>query len=454
MKITQEEAVDRQTVLNIELEDEDLETYLDRGYRRVVPQILIPGFRKGKAPRWRVQQVVGREGLLNEVLDTMLPELTSRAITEQELDAAGLPRIELLDMDPFKLKATVPLAPDADLGAYGDIRIPEENAEYSEEDVQRRLEQLQTEMASWEPVERPATMGDTVTMSAVGTIDGRTILDDKDTVFFLDENSDRPTPDFTQNLVGIVIDEKKEFTVTMPEDYADGSIAGNEVHFSVTVTEIKERILPELDDEFANGVGDGYESVDTLRQELEERVKTEAEQRVAQEYKESVVKALLDGATIELAPLMVEHEVEHMEDERERMLRSVNIRTDDYLQSIGKTAEEVRGEMRDAAEERLKRTFALTKASELEEIEVSDEEVDERVQSLLSETGREQQVSDELKDSVRRMLIADRTVDRLCAIARGEVPAKPKPASESVSTEEKSETDDVEEGDSGDDTQA
>ncbi len=454
MKITQEEAVDRQTVLNIELEDEDLETYLDRGYRRVVPQVLIPGFRKGKAPRWRVEQVVGRESLLNEVLDTMLPELTSRAITEQDVDAAGLPRIELLGMEPFKLKATVPLTPDIDLGSYGDIKIPEEKAEYSEEDVQRRLEQLQTEMASWEPVERPAKMGDTVTMSAAGTIDGRTILDDKDTVFFLDEDGNRSIPDFAQNLEGIVIDEPKEFTVTMPDDYGDGSIAGKEAHFSVTVTEIKERILPELDEEFAKSVGDGYESIDALRQELEERVKTEAEQRVAQEYKESAVKALLDGATIELAPLMVEHEVEHMEDERERMLRSVNIRTDDYLQSIGKTAEEVRGEMGDAAVERLKRTFALTKVSELEETEVSDEEVDERIQTLLSETAQEQQVSDEMKDSVRRMLVADKTVDRLCAIARGEVPAAPKPAPEGVPTEEKDETDEAEEGDSGDDREA
>jgi trigger factor len=220
------------------------------------------------------------------------------------------------------------------------------------------------------------------------------------------------------------------------------------------VTEIKERILPELDEEFAKSVGDGYESIDALRQELEERVKTEAEQRVAQEYKESAVKALLDGATIELAPLMVEHEVEHMEDERERMLRSVNIRTDDYLQSIGKTAEEVRGEMGDAAVERLKRTFALTKVSELEETEVSDEEVDERIQTLLSETAQEQQVSDEMKDSVRRMLVADKTVDRLCAIARGEVPAAPKPAPEGVPTEEKDETDEAEEGDSGDDREA
>ena len=143
MKITQEEVVERQTVLLIELEDDDLGPYLDRGYRKVVQRVLVPGFRKGKAPRWRVEQVVGREGLLNEVLDTMLPEVTERAISEQELDAAGLPRLELLEISPVSVKATIPLTPNIDLASYTDIRIPFEPVEVKQEDMDQRLEQLQ-----------------------------------------------------------------------------------------------------------------------------------------------------------------------------------------------------------------------------------------------------------------------------------------------------------------------
>ena len=153
MKITQEEVIDRQTVLHIELEDEDLDTYVVQGYKKVVPRLAIPGFRKGKAPRSIVQQFIGREALLNEVLDTMLPEVTEQAIDTQEIEAAGMPSIELLDLEPFTFKATVPLSPDIDLGNYREIRLEKEAEEVKEEEVNERLEQMQHGQATWEPLE-------------------------------------------------------------------------------------------------------------------------------------------------------------------------------------------------------------------------------------------------------------------------------------------------------------
>jgi len=149
VKITAEEAVDRQTVLQIELEDEDLDPYLDRGYRKVVQRTIIPGFRKGKAPRRIVETYIGRESLLNEVMDDMLPEVTVRAIEEQALDAAGLPRIELIGLEPFTFKATIPLVPEIDLGAYRDIRIEQEPAEVTQEDIDNRLDQVRQSQATW-----------------------------------------------------------------------------------------------------------------------------------------------------------------------------------------------------------------------------------------------------------------------------------------------------------------
>jgi len=132
VKITQGEIEDRQTVLRVELEDEDIATYLDQGYRRLVQRTSIPGFRKGKAPRRIVENFLGRESLINEVIDSMLPEVTTKAITEQELDAGGLPSIELIEMDPFTFEATVPLTPEVDLGQYSDIRVEQEAAEVTE----------------------------------------------------------------------------------------------------------------------------------------------------------------------------------------------------------------------------------------------------------------------------------------------------------------------------------
>ena len=423
MKITQEEIVDRQTVLHIELEDNDLDPYLDRGYRRVVQRTAIPGFRKGKAPRRVVEHYLGRESLLNEVLDSMLPEVASRAISERELDAAGLPSLELLELAPVSLKATVPLTPEVDLASYADIRVPQEAVEITEEDVDGRLDQIRHSQASWEPVERPVAMGDLVTIQAAGTVQGRTILDEKDAVFFLDEDGSRPFPGFAQNLVGVEGGAATEFELTIPEDFTDTRIAGQEAHFSVTVKEIKERVLPDLDDEFAKGVGDGFESLEELRAKTDEDLRAEAQSEADRRHREAVVAALLEGATVDLPPVMVEHETQHIQEDQERVLGQVNVRMDDYLRSIGKTEDEMGGEMRDQAVERLKRNFLISKVAEVEGLEVADEEVQERVESLLAESKEGQgrlQDTDELRSSVGRIILAEKAVDRLVAIAKGE----------------------------------
>ena len=156
LKIDREEVVDRQTVLSIELDDDDLDPYLDRGYRRIVQRVNVPGFRKGKAPRSIIERLVGRESLLNEVLDVLVTETTSRAIDDQELDSVGMPRIEMVDFEPLSFKATVPLKPDIDLGAYRDIRVDEEPAEFDEDEaVQKRLEDLRTRTGDLESGRTP-----------------------------------------------------------------------------------------------------------------------------------------------------------------------------------------------------------------------------------------------------------------------------------------------------------
>ena len=460
MIITQGEVVDRQTVLRIELEDEDLDKYLDRGFKRVAPRTVIPGFRKGKAPRRVVEQFLGRESLINEVLDTLLPEVTSHAIAEQEIDAAGLPHVELVETEPFTLQATVPLTPEVDLGSYRDIRVSKNAVEFNQEDVEQRLEQLQHSMASWEPVERAAQMGDMVTMDLVGKVQGRTVLEEKDAVFFLDEDGTRPFPGFAKHLVGLAKDEPGDFQMSIPEDFSGRSLAGKEAVFSVTVSEIKKRILPAIDDEFAKSLADSRESLDVLRQEIEKELKAEAEQRVDQEYNESAVNALIQGATIELSPVMVEHEIEHMEEDQARVFERVNVRMDDYLKSIGKTEEEVKGEMGNAAVERLHRTFALFKLAELEGLEISDEEVEEKIQSLLADSDERaqssepQEISDDQRGSVRRMLLADKTVERLSAIALGEAPPLPEPEDGPAEEPPSDEEDSAEQGEEPDETKA
>ena len=455
MRITQGEIVDLQTVLHIEMEDEDIRPYLDIGYQKVKPHISFPGFRKGRVPRHIVLQFVGREALLNEVLDTMLPEVTGRAIDEQELEPGGMPDMEVLDLDPVTFKATVPLRPQVELGDYRDIRVEVEQSEVGEEDVQQRLEQLRNSMASWEPVERPVKMDDMVTMTATGTVEDNTILDETDTVYLLVEDADRPFPGFPEALVGAELDTPKEFELTVADDFPVDEYAGKPVQVTVTVSDVKERILPELDEEFVQGIGEGYDSIEALREQIKEELETETENAAEQEMRESAVTSLLEGADAVIAPVIIDNEVNYMLNEQMQTLARINIRFDDYLRSVGSSEEELREQVREEAIARIKRTVALEKLGEVEGIDVTDEDVEDRIASIIEqnreqypEATEEPEITDDVRSSIRRMMHSELVMERLLAIARGEAPELSESAEQEepeASTDEAADTESKEE---------
>ena len=442
MRITQGEIVDLQTVLHIEMEDEEVRPYIDIGYQKVKPLISYPGFRKGRVPRHIALQMLGRETLLNEVLDTMLPEVTGRAMEEQELEPGGMPDMEVLDLDPVTFKATVPLRPQVELGEYRDIRVDVEQSEIGEEDVQERLERLRSSMASWEPVERPVQMDDMVTMTATGTVDDNTILDETDTVYLLVEDADRPFPGFPEALVGAELDTPKEFELTVADDFPVDEYAGQPVQVTVTVSDVKERILPELDEEFVQEIGEGYDSMEALREQIEEELKTESENAAEQEVRESAMSSLLEGASAVIAPVIIDNEVNYMFNEQAQTLARMNIRFDDYLRSVGSSEDELREQLREEAVNRIKRAVALEKLGEAEGIDVSDDDVEERIESLM-EQNREQypnapdtpEITDDMRSSIRRMMHSERVMERLVEIAKGEAPDIAEPAEESEEPE-------------------
>ncbi len=446
MIVTQEEVVDNQTTLRIELEEADLNPYLDRGYRRLAPQISLPGFRKGKVPRHIVEGFMGRESLLNEVLDSMVYEVTSKAIEEQDIDAAGVPKIEDLDLDPVSFTAIVALRPEIELGDYKAIRIPHEMDEVTDEVVTERLDSIRESMGSWETVERPPEMGDLLNLDARGEIEGEEFWIREDGVLYLDEDGSVPVTGFPQAMVGIEPGHETEFTLSIPEDFRDASIAGKEASFTVTVNEVRERSLPELNDEFAQSLPDGYENLEALRNAVKEGMATDAEARLEQEYETNVVKALIDVATITIPPVMLENETNRIRNTQEQMLEQANIRMDDYLRSIGRTEEEVQQEAEEEAEQRIRRTFALNKVSELENIEVTEQEIDERFNQMYAGQRMRRQERRSRRESLDDMLKYEKTVALLVEIAKSE------DQSEEAQTEPNQETSqDAQEGDAQDD---
>ena len=382
MKITQEEVVDRQTVLEIELEDEDMAPYLDRAYRRVVQQTNVPGFRKGKAPRSIIEGILGRERLVAESLDDVLPAVTHQAIVEQELDAAGTPQVELVALEPVTVKATVPLTPAVELGGYLDIRVDEDPVEVADEAVDAEIEDLREREAVWDPVERAVQMGDRITMAAVGHVGEESIIDTTDTEYVVDEEAGLPFPGFAVEVVGAELDSPVEFHLTIPDDHFNASLAGKEAHFRITVKEIKERGLPDLDDEFAKGIGDGFDTLEELRESVRSRIVSEAEQARDMQLREDALDKLVEGAEFDIPPLLIDHEVQHMTDRRDEFVGRMQVTLEEYYKFAGTSEEEQLAEMNEQAVERFSRTHALYNLAKAESIEVSDEEVEQRLADL------------------------------------------------------------------------
>ena len=428
MKITQDEVVERQTTLHIELDDEDIDPYLQRAYSRVVQNVNIPGFRKGKAPRSIIEQYFGRESLLNEILDSMLPELTGKAITEEDIDAVGMPSIDLEGLDPFQFSAVVPLKPDINLGEYKSIRVEKETPSLPDDAIDERIEQLRLSVASWEPVDRTVQTGDMVSTQIKGTLDDEVILDESDAVYLVNEDIGRPFPGFSDKLVGLESDEPSSFDLDIPEDFQDENLAAKNISFEVNIKDIKERVLPELDDAFAQSIGEGYESLEDLREEVDKSIINEAETEASRAHRENVIQALLESATVELPPLLIEHESTHMVEEQERMVTQANMVLDDYLTSIGKTRTELEEESRDEAIGRLTRSFVLSALADEENIDISDDEITERIEELFSNSDEEKPDSSqtaEMMDYMRRSMRMEQTMTRLEDIAEGYPDGKP-----------------------------
>ena len=426
MKVTREDDAIRQTVLSIEMEEADVESYLQRAYQRVVQKVKVPGFRPGKAPRRVVERMVGRESLINEALEFMVPEVTAKAIEQEDIEAGAQPDVELVETDPVTIRATVPLTPMVETGDYLAMRIPWEPPAVTDEQVAEALEEARRKEAMWEPVERPAELGDDVAMEFKGVVEGETVVEQDFAAFVLD--AEAPIAGFGDALTGITVGETREFELSFPDDHFNESVAGKLCTFTVTAKEIKAQILPELDDEFAKGVDDGYESLDALKDHLRQQLQEELEQQDENTYQDAVMAELLNVGSVELPPVMVERAIDnHLQEIQDTIGRRIGraISLDEYVDIVKKSEDELREETRTTVEEQLQRSYLLTQVAETEGIEATEEDVDAEIEDMATRAGdqgdqvRQIFMSQENRDSVARSIRSRRTVQRLVDIAKG-----------------------------------
>ena len=306
--------------------------------------------------------------------------------------------------------------------------------EVTDEEVDGVLDRVRDEQAVWEPVERAAEYGDRLNLNVLGTMEEETVVEDEDVEYIPNEENVLPFPGFAPNLVGLSEDDESEFTVTVPEDYPREQYAGKDIQFKVSVLSVKEKALPELDDEFAKSVGDGFDDLEALRDSIRESLTSQAENAARNELEQKSLDALCEVAVVNASPLLYERELEAMQADRERMLRQQGLDLATYLRFMGKSPDEFLDEMRPNAERRLVSALVMRKLAEVEEIEISDEDVQSETDRLLGlSSGDEEQDesnldslreflgSESTRDNIRSTLHSRRVMERLTDIAQGKL---------------------------------
>ena len=442
MNVTKDSVTPTEVTLTISMDAEDEEPFLNRSYRRVASRVRIPGFRPGKAPRSVVENHLGRDALVHEALEFMIPESLDKVLKDEDIKAFMEPQLEVIDMAPVSFKAVVPLEPIVDLGEFRSIHLVREEVEVTDEQVDHVLEDLRFESAPWEPVERPVAFGDLVTINVTGTIDGEKSIDDQGMDFIPQQDNDLPLPGFSIYLEGMTEGQSKEFTLTVPDDYPQQDYAGKECQFNVEALSIKEKNLPELDDEFAKGVREGFETLDALSDHIRQRLGEEAEAAETRRLELSSLEEVKKLAKIDASELVYQRELDLMYEERERSLRNQRMDMELYLSYVGQTEEELREQMKPQAEDRLNTFLLLRKLADVENIAISDEDVDAEISGLISSTGGESEASmkqalstENAKESIRTSLMNRKIMARLVEMVQGEASASPDTA-DSLAPEE------------------
>ncbi len=440
MKISQVDESQNQAVLSIEVDPEELEDELQRVYRRVVTRINIPGFRKGKASRDVVERFVGRDALIEDALENLVPNMTSKAMQEKELDVVATPRVQVTQRDPVVIQATYALRPKVKLGDYKALRLEQEKIEITEEQVDDLVETVRQQMGTWEPIERAVNFNDMVTIDVKGIVDGAVNVDEKGIDYVLVEGSISPLPGFAESLKDCQPGQDKKFTLPFPEDYPDTDMLGKECEFTVLVQEAKERKTPELDDDFVKTINMGVETYDELRAQFREDLLLQNQNAADQRFEDLVIKAVIEESELDLPEILIDEEIHHMLGEQEEALRRQQMSMDSYLSTIGKTPEELHEEAREPAIEKIKRTLVLRQMAEDESIEVTDEEIETEIDTVMQFQGAiagdnsfgQYINSDEGRKSVQNVLKNRKTIQMLVDIAK--VPPKDAKSSRSKKT--------------------
>ena len=371
--------------LEIEVDDERVEANMEKAARRLSQRYKIPGFRPGKAPRAVLERTLGKSALVQEALETLLPDLYSETIAAESIDAIAQPSFELKSMEPLVVSATVPVRPTIDIKDYTALRAPRQTVDRSEEQIEAALTNLRRRYATLEPVERAVQWGDTVRADVTVHVDGQVEEPhvEEGAEFAVLEGTTVSLPGFLDRLIGLERGGPYTIEFELPSDFVASDLAGKTAHYTVTIDEVKEEILPDLDDEFAKSLGDeDLQTADQVRERIEANVLAQAEAAAESAYQEEVLDLLIASSEIDYPEVLVDSEIERMIDQESNHASHTPEQMQVWLDQIGRTAEEVRDELRPRADTAVKRALVLGELASKESVEVDESEVDAEIDRM------------------------------------------------------------------------
>lgn len=375
-----------QATVVVEIDKELMETGVNKAYMKARKNIMIPGFRKGKAPRKMIESMYGAHVFYEDGLEEIFPEIYDFAIAKQDWKAIGTPSLkdmQISDDGIVTLTITTEVYPDVTLGQYKGLEVERREAVVSDAQVQAELDRMAENVSSTESADRPAQMGDTVNIDFEGFDNGVPFDGGKGENHDLKLGSGSFVPGFEEQLVGMSAGEEKDIDITFPEDYHK-ELAGKSVVFHVKVNKVTVTIVPEQDDEFAKDVSE-FDSLEELKADIREKALAEAEKQIQSEFENAAVEKAAENSTVDMPKALVERELDTQMERFAYQLQMSGYSMEQYAKMMGGDVNTMRSAFRPTAEKQAKISVTLEKIVEAEGITVTDEEIDAEVSALAAQ---------------------------------------------------------------------
>ncbi|MCR2046342.1 trigger factor [Acetatifactor muris] len=410
--------------LTIEVAAEELEKAIESAYQKNKGKISLPGFRKGKAPRRMLEQMYGKEIFYEDAANELIPDAYEAAYDECGEEIVSSPKIDVVQLEagkPFIFTAEVALKPEAVLGQYKGIKVDKVDAEVTEEEITAEIDrEREKNSRTVDVTDRAIREGDIATIDFEGFVDGEAFEGGKGSDYPLTIGSHTFIPGFEEELIGAEAGQEKEVNVTFPEDYQAAELAGKPAVFKCVVKRLQEKQLPELDDDFVGEVSEESDTVEEYRTEIRNKLADRKTAEAKNAKEESVIDAIIANAQMEIPEPMIETQQRQMVQEYAQRMQSQGISIEQYMQFTGMTREMLLEQVKPQVLKRIQSRLVLEAVAEAENIEVTEEEVNEelkkmgeayqmeidKVEEFLGENGRTQ-----VKEDIRVRKAAELVVE-------------------------------------------